>query len=236
MGVSLLLTKQRSRRRRCQASGKASRACPLGFGWPPPPAHTQPARPLRAPPPPFLPSPLPLLPLPVRLRARASPPFRFLCACSAIRFAYAHRSFEVVRRWAGPEAARDPGAPPILGGLWAALRKRTLMFKTRNWASSRRACAEGAALRRRLDVGGGDWVVQMGDSNDEREVLRLGNEHPGRKVKPRGGQTAQGRDRTHAGVRAGLGNALILALARPCLLCKALPWPHFLQNLLRPSN
>lgn len=99
-----------------------------------------------------------------------------------------------------------------------------------------RGMRRGAALRRRLDVGGGDWVVQMGDSNDEREVLRLGNEHPGRKVKPRGGQTAQGRDRTHAGVRAGLGNALILALARPCLLCKALPWPHFLQNLLRPSN
>lgn len=29
---------------------------------------------------------------------------------------------------------------------------------------------------------------------------------------------------------------LILVLARPCQLCETVPWPHFLQNLLRPSN
>lgn len=204
MGVSLLLGKQRSRRRRCQASGKASRACPLGFSRPPPPPqHTR--SPRARPRLPFYPVYCPCFRCPSGLvRAPAHP--SALCA-HAQPFAVRTRTGPLGGREVGGSRGRtrSPCTAPV--GLWAALRKRTPISRARKWASSRGACAEGAALRRRLKIGGGGWVVQMGDSNVESKVLRLGSEPPGRKVKPRSGQTGQGQGRAHTVQRGSLGNA-----------------------------
>lgn len=207
VGVSLLLSKQRSRRRRGQARGKASRARPLSFGRPPPQHTRSPrARHTRARPRSQRP-----LPLPARPRARASPPFRSLCARAGARCAHA-RVPEAARRWAGPQAARAPGAPP----LWGAGPPCTCAPLHPSHAphapcpTIRGACAGRAPLRGGFGVGGGDFVVLMGDSNDESEARRLGKEHPEWKVKPVNGQTASGRDRAYARPRAGLGNSWIL--------------------------
>lgn len=80
-------------------------------------------------------------------------------------------------------------------------------------------------------------MVQMGDSKDEIKVLRLGAVGAPREEREAERWPSYPRTgRAHAVLSAGPGNALILVLALPCLLCKTLPWPHFLQNLLRPSN